>query len=183
MIKIKTKFSDSEGFIFYPSCWPLIDNSEYKPRIFEWNDEVEFCYIPEMRGFLVPKSKNLDIDKVLEEKTIYSFDWDLRKISPNPDPSYILNYYTRGETTYSIIKKEFEDMVRGVWELENKDLGVCIGFSVLPKKEYSEEERRVFVCYPEKTEIPYDPVRIINKSNFILYFLWKRLSLGESLGK
>ena len=125
MIRIKPSVSCCDSkFKFFPTTWPLIDELKYKPKIFDW-DGLEFYYDSDtIHGFIVPEDKNLDIDALLREKDISVSDWNLERISTTPDPRYILNHYTRGDTTYSVLVSSESDLVEGDWKLENEYTGL-----------------------------------------------------------
>ena len=159
----------------------MMEDIQYRPKIFEINNQ-EFYYDSSLGGFIFPEDSGLNIDQliidILNDVVLDVSDWELKKNSDIPNPKYIKNHYIRGDSGLFYVCTPV-DCLKGLigdWLLENKDQGVSMEFSISTKNNRYEDDdkRRIFLAYPEKTKIPYDPEKIINKSNFILFILWKK---------
>ena len=187
MLKVKTKITDSEReFKFVFHSWPLVDNLEYRPCIFEWAG-IEFCYNTNLGGFFIPDNVYFDIKGLLEVIDFDLSDWNLKRVSETPNPKYILNQYLRGgeypciPLDLGILKNNKSDF-EGDWILDNgKDVSIEFTSKTRPSPyvDCPDTQLQILICYPEKTEIPYDPVKIINKSNFIYFIICKKLLLKK----
>jgi hypothetical protein len=164
--------------------WYYCYRIPYKPKIFEINNQ-EFYYDSLLGGFIFPEDDGLNIDQlikdILNDDVLDVSDWELKKISNIPNPKYIKNHYTRGDgSSLYVCTPDYPKDLIGDWLLENRDQNVSMEFSVSTKNNQYEDGKRIFLAYPEKTEIPYDPEKIINKSNFILFILWMKQLLKIS---
>jgi len=180
MIKLVRKIENLEDPKIITSSWPLMSslNEDYIPKLFEINGN-KFCFISELNSFILPKDTTISIGDILNETEI--LPWNLERLSPIPEKNYILNQYLRGDTTHfvTINSKKQEELI-GSWRCYN-DEGDSITFSMITTDKfcYSDDEKRLLICYPEKTEIPYDCNKIKIKTTFILFNLWKNLLLEK----
>ena len=176
MIRIKPGLENTKEIKSVFKYWDLIDSSKYKPTTFDWNGK-EFCYISRLGEFIFPSNSDIDVDKLINEETEISLDdWELKKISNEINPKYILNQFRRENYPELVIKSENNNSISGDWIIRNINTGFQIEFSI---KENNLEESMVeiLICFPEKTTVPYNPIKIMNKSNFIFFILCKKMSL------
>lgn len=173
MIKIKKKIDKVEQTEVIQSPWKIMENAKYTPQLYELRGD-DFCFLSDINCFVIPKRSTITLKDILGETEIKP--WELKKLSDTPDNKhYILNQYLRGEPYYININPENVEPITGDWVCYSE--GEEIEFSVLTREEF--DKYRLLICFPEKTEIPYDPFKIKNKTNFILYHLWKNLQLEE----
>jgi len=156
--------------------WDLFDdriNSGYFEK-----DGQEFLYLDNI--FILPKS--LEAKDIVSD-TLDLSNWELTKVSDEPDPHYINNFFNnRGEHNCW----KFEDSkLEGSWLLKDRDTGDTIDFSLKLRKDLMYDWDSLgcsydySVCFPERACVPYKEAMVTRKSDFIMFLLWK-MKLSEA---
>lgn len=175
MINLRKTIKNQETYSVV-SDWDLIKDARWVPKLYELNG-TEFCYIVERNCFILPKNASISLEDILREDTIVP--WKLKKISQLPKKEYILNQYLRSDDSYIRIKSHRKKDITGEWVCFNGDEKIEFSMITDDRYAYKDDETILLTCFQEKTEIPYNPFKIKNKTDFILYNLWKNLQLEE----
>lgn len=149
---------------------------EYESRFWEYFFEIEgqgkFILVPFFKRVIIPSiySGTVAVDEI--DFTCISFDdWKLNKISEEPNPEYIKNYY-RKHDSYWITDEDLGicKLNRGSYQLLNNRTNEIIEFSLVRNDKWG-WDNGVFLCFPEKCVNPIKIKEINKKETFITYLV------------
>lgn len=139
-------------------------------------DGQEFLYFNSI--FIIPERfPNLHASDIVEDELVFD-NWELIRKTNIRNKGYTINEFKRG-LDYLHRIKEIEEDLTGDWILKENLRGDVIGFSLLKEDKYSYDDY-YYVCFPEKTTIPYKEAMIDRKTKFIVYLIWKKLLSEKS---